>query len=74
MSLALVTVIVAIAGLVLWIIRISSYTCQKMNPFPVLTAQPDFNWRETEPIKARPFKPKYNLTMGVCLYSVIETC
>lgn len=76
MSLALVTVIVAI-GLVLWTagfllwIQISSYDRQSKTK---LTALPDFNWKETEPIKARPFKSKYNLTMGVYLCIVIEPC
>jgi hypothetical protein len=27
---------------------------------------PDFDWRATPPIKLRPFKPKYHLTMGEC--------
>ncbi|KAF2843190.1 hypothetical protein M501DRAFT_925378, partial [Patellaria atrata CBS 101060] len=25
---------------------------------------PNFNWKETEPLQLRPFKPKYHLTMG----------
>jgi hypothetical protein len=25
---------------------------------------PDFDWESTPPIKIRPFKPKYHLTMG----------
>jgi hypothetical protein len=27
---------------------------------------PDFDWTSTPPIKLRPFKPKYHLTMGEC--------
>lgn len=27
----------------------------------------DFVWRKTEPLKLRPFKPKYHLTMGELL-------
>ena len=27
---------------------------------------PDFDWKSTPPIKIRPFKPKYHLTMGEC--------
>jgi hypothetical protein len=27
---------------------------------------PDFDWKSTPPIKLRPFKPKYHLTMGEC--------
>lgn len=26
----------------------------------------DFDWASTPPIKIRPFKPKYHLTMGMC--------
>lgn len=29
-----------------------------------ITPLRDFDWRETKPIKIRPFKPKYHLTMG----------
>jgi len=34
--------------------------------FPVVEPLPNFDWKTTEPIKLRPFKPKYNLTMGLC--------
>lgn len=27
----------------------------------------DFDWKSTPPIKLRPFKPNYHLTMGECL-------
>jgi hypothetical protein len=26
----------------------------------------DFDWKSTPPIKIRPFKPRYHLTMGEC--------
>jgi len=32
--------------------------------YPPIESLPDFDWSQTEPIKLRPFKPKYNLTMG----------
>jgi hypothetical protein len=38
--------------------------CIKRPEFPPVEEQPDFEWEKTEPIKLRPFKPKYHLTMG----------
>lgn len=69
MSLQLAAVGVAIiAGLLIWTLRILNHSKKSNeNTFPDLTAQPDFNWKETEPLKARPFKAKYNLTMGGCM-------
>jgi hypothetical protein len=32
--------------------------------FPEVDEQPDFDWKTTEPLQLRPFKPKYFLTMG----------
>lgn len=34
------------------------------DPYSSITPLEDFDWRETEPLKFRPFKPKYHLTMG----------
>lgn len=36
----------------------------KAPEFPDITEQDDFDWKTTEPLKIRPFKPKYHLTMG----------
>ncbi|KAF3392508.1 hypothetical protein F1880_008692, partial [Penicillium rolfsii] len=33
--------------------------------YPPIAALPDFSWQSTEPMKLRPFKPKYNLTMSI---------
>src|ERR1700743_1217398 len=32
--------------------------------FPDVEEQPGFDWKTTEPLQLRPFKPKYFLTMG----------
>jgi hypothetical protein len=32
--------------------------------FPEVEPLDDFDWKTTEPLQIRPFKPKYNLTMG----------
>ena len=32
--------------------------------FKPIESRIDFNWQTAEPIKFRPFKPKYHLTMG----------
>jgi hypothetical protein len=34
------------------------------DPTTEIIPLPDFDWRTTEPLKIRPFKPKYHLTMG----------
>ncbi|KIW97720.1 uncharacterized protein Z519_01304 [Cladophialophora bantiana CBS 173.52] len=36
----------------------------KAPEFPPIEEQPDFDWEATEPLRFRPFKPKYHLTMG----------
>ncbi|OJJ76082.1 hypothetical protein ASPBRDRAFT_51749 [Aspergillus brasiliensis CBS 101740] len=33
--------------------------------YPPITPLPSFNWETTEPIKYRPFKPKYHLSMAL---------
>ena len=33
--------------------------------FPTIESLEGFDWKTTEPIKIRPFKPKYHLTMGM---------
>ncbi|KAE8327465.1 hypothetical protein BDV39DRAFT_205051 [Aspergillus sergii] len=33
--------------------------------YPPIEPLPDFNWETTEPLKFRPFKPKYHLTMAL---------
>ncbi len=32
---------------------------------PDIEALPDFDWQATPPMKLRPFKPTYNITMGI---------
>lgn len=41
-----------------------------LDAYSNITPLADFEWRDTEPIKLRPFKPKYHLTMGTtaCQY------
>ncbi len=39
----------------------------KSPDFPDIEEQEDFDWKTTEPLQFRPFKPKYHLTMGECL-------
>lgn len=34
------------------------------NCYPPVESLPEFEWRATDPVKIRPFKPKYNLTMS----------
>lgn len=36
----------------------------KPNSYPPVEPLPDFDWKTKEPIKIRPFKPKYHLTMS----------
>jgi hypothetical protein len=36
----------------------------KAPEFPDVEEQSDFDWKTTEPLQLRPFKPKYHLTMG----------
>lgn len=33
--------------------------------YPPVKPLPDFDWEQKEPLKLRPFKPKYNLTMSM---------
>jgi len=35
-----------------------------INKTPLIEPLPDFDWKTTEPIKFRPFKPTYHITMG----------
>ncbi|OCT46961.1 hypothetical protein CLCR_02451 [Cladophialophora carrionii] len=37
----------------------------KAPEFPEVEEQPDFDWKTTEPLQLRPFKPKYHLTMAL---------
>lgn len=32
---------------------------------PEIESLPDFKWKETTPVKFRPFKPIYYITMGI---------
>lgn len=42
--------------------------------FPPVETLHDFDWRKTEPLKFRPFKPKYHLTMGEFLLGGSTGC
>jgi len=44
-----------------------SKTVSRQDGYPKVEPLPDFDWKITEPIKIRPFKPKYNLTMSMFL-------
>ena len=35
------------------------------NCYPPVEPLPDFDWKTKEPIRIRPFKPKYHLTMSM---------
>ena len=34
------------------------------DPYDAIEALPAFDWASTPPIRIRPFKPKYHMTMG----------
>lgn len=36
-----------------------------IDPYDSIEPLEDFDWSTTEPIRIRPFKPKYHLTMGM---------
>ena len=38
--------------------------------YPPVEPLPNFEWTNVEPVKIRPFKPKYNLTMSTSFLSV----
>ncbi|OGM42158.1 hypothetical protein ABOM_009143 [Aspergillus bombycis] len=38
---------------------------ESQKTYPPIEPLPDFNWETTEPLKFRPFKPKYHLTMAL---------
>lgn len=40
------------------------------NCYPPVEALPDFHWQTQEPVKIRPFKPKYNLTMSTWMIAI----
>ena len=46
----------------------------KAPEFPDIEEQPDFDWKTTEPLKLRPFKPKYHLTMGELRSTSLFSC
>lgn len=37
----------------------------KPEGYPPVERLPDFDWKTKEPLKIRPFKPKYNMTMSM---------
>lgn len=41
--------------------------------YPPIEPLPDFDWKTKEPIKIRPFKPKYHLTMSMLTQLARET-
>lgn len=42
----------------------SKLPIQNEDPYLAIEPLHDFDWKSTEPLKIRPFKPKYHLTMG----------
>lgn len=36
--------------------------------YPPVEPLSDFDWKTKEPVKIRPFKPKYHLTMSMCTF------
>ncbi|EHY53638.1 hypothetical protein HRR83_003853 [Exophiala dermatitidis] len=44
----------------------------KAPEFPPVEEQADFDWKTTEPLQLRPFKPKYHLTMAESDESALE--
>ncbi|KAJ9610198.1 hypothetical protein H2200_004975 [Cladophialophora chaetospira] len=44
----------------------------KSPEFPEVEEQPEFDWKTTEPLQLRPFKPKYHLTMAESDDSALE--
>ena len=48
----------------------SAKDADEPNCYPPVEPLPDFDWKTTESVKIRPFKPKYNLTMST-LFSPI---
>lgn len=47
----------------------SAKDADEPNCYPPVEPLPDFDWKTTQPVKIRPFKPKYNLTMST-LFSI----
>jgi hypothetical protein len=41
--------------------------------YPPVELLPDFEWQQKEPVKMRPFKPKYNLTMSTLFAKIYKT-
>jgi hypothetical protein len=41
--------------------------------YPQVEPLPDFEWQQKEPVKIRPFKPKYNLTMSTRFAKIYKT-
>lgn len=40
------------------------------DPYSEIAPLPSFDWASTEPLKLRPFKKTYHLTMGAYLYPI----
>ncbi|KAJ9295423.1 hypothetical protein DTO271G3_5879 [Paecilomyces variotii] len=65
--------ILVAVGLFVWNLKRRAREAAKLNSdlllpasnFPPIEPLEDFNWETTEPLKFRPFKPKYHLTMGL---------
>ena len=72
---ALITCAIALGIFLLWqgrrrtgsIVEDKALTNEKTEPNPYDDIEPlhNFDWSSTEPIKIRPFKPKYHLTMAL---------
>lgn len=67
-------VFLAIAGMVFAFVQKANSTKQQCNYkdetkdscYPPIEPLPHFDWKSEEPVKIRPFRPKYHLTMGMC--------
>lgn len=51
-------------GAASWRTRPKSAEQPEKDPYEAIEPLPKFDWASTEPIRIRPFKPKYHMTMG----------
>lgn len=68
----IVTAVLCAAVMFLWQLRSFFAERKSSGPltleapgFPAIEALQNFDWKTTEPLKCRPFKPKYHLTMAL---------
>lgn len=73
LNLAYCFVFLAIAGVFFAFVQKANLTKQQRNYkddtkdsfYPPIEPLPHFDWKSEDPVKIRPFKPKYHLTMGM---------